>query len=601
VGPVPAVTGQRLCIVGCASHARELRAVLDAEDAEDVSLVLFPTQCERPRMTWEWIQERATPQLAAGDAVLLLGAGCTFQLGEPPAACAGIRVLRPAAQCQHWYAAPEMLDDRVRRGAHVVTPGWLARWQVALRDMGLDQPTARALYGETTQVVLLLDTGAWPDSHQKLVAFAEFIGRPHETLKVGVGRLRNTVMRAVLEWRLERARSAADRSRREAADRSMSLDILGGLAEARSEATAVAGLTDLFGALFAPGRVWFLAHGVDVPPGPTSSGGEDSDASPELLAALREPSSGTWWDADRGWLGVSLSRGPDRIGVFVLEALACPEFAESYVGVLEELTGLCGLALGNARAYEALDDARRSSERQAADLARSNAELDQFASTVSHDLREPLRMVTMYTELVASRYAAVLDERGLKYMNYAVDGAQRMRRLITDLLALSRVGTRANTMRAVDSGQLVASVVRSLGPAIKEAGASVAVGALPVVYADPTQLAQVFQNLIANAVKFRAEAPPRVQVEAARRGDKWAFSVRDNGIGIPVGSRERIFGVFQRLHGRDEFEGTGIGLAVVKRVLDRHGSVVQVDDGPGGGTRFRFELLAAALEPPGGV
>jgi PAS domain S-box-containing protein len=227
------------------------------------------------------------------------------------------------------------------------------------------------------------------------------------------------------------------------------------------------------------------------------------------------------------------------------------------------------------------------------ELERSNAELEQFAYVASHDLREPLRMVASYTELLAERYGSKLDERADKYIGYITDGARRMQRLVSDLLALSRVGTQGKPLQPVDSGDVLKNVLRAMTPSIRETSAQIAPGAMPVIAADEVQLGQLFQNLIGNAIKFRApDRPPSIRIDAARANGAWVFSVHDNGIGIESQYSERIFQMFQRLHGRDEYEGNGIGLAIAKKIVERHGGTIWLSSTVGEGTVFYFSLPA---------
>jgi light-regulated signal transduction histidine kinase (bacteriophytochrome) len=239
-------------------------------------------------------------------------------------------------------------------------------------------------------------------------------------------------------------------------------------------------------------------------------------------------------------------------------------------------------------------DRKRTEERlkaTAADLARSNAELEQFAYVASHDLQEPLRMVASYTQLLARRYRGRLDQDADEFIEFAVDGARRMQDLINDLLAYSRVGTRALQTVEVDVGELVDHVASDLAAAIDESGARLTRQPdLPIILADPTQLRQLFQNLLANAIKFRGGRRPEVAVTALPTEGGWQFTVRDNGIGIEPQYVERVFILFQRLHTRAEYPGTGIGLAICKKIIERHGGRIWIESEPGQGTAFHFVL-----------
>jgi signal transduction histidine kinase len=244
-----------------------------------------------------------------------------------------------------------------------------------------------------------------------------------------------------------------------------------------------------------------------------------------------------------------------------------------------------------------LDIARRQRAearliQQAQELARSNAELEQFASVASHDLQEPLRVVISYLQLLAENYHGRLDADADEFIAYAVDGAQRMQQLIVDLLAYSRAGTRSTEFAPTACEQVLARVLVDLHMAIAESGAVVTHGPLPTVQADATQLGQVLQNLLGNALKFRSTQPPRIHVAAEKRGTEWTFMVRDNGIGLEPIYAERIFGLFQRLHSRTAYPGTGMGLAICKKIIERHGGRIWVESEPGYGATFFFTLPA---------
>ena len=240
--------------------------------------------------------------------------------------------------------------------------------------------------------------------------------------------------------------------------------------------------------------------------------------------------------------------------------------------------------------------AQQMLERHAAELERSNSELEQFAYVASHDLQEPLRMITSYSQLLERRYKDKLDGDALEFIDYVVDGAKRMQELINDLLAYSRVGTRGREFEPVDMEAVYKRVLGNLQLAIEEQQAEVSHDPLPMVQADGLQLVQLLQNLIANAIKFHGDAAPKVHVSAERQNQEVLFCVRDEGIGFEPQYAERIFQVFQRLHGKSQYPGTGIGLAICKKIVERHGGRIWVESQPGQGAKFYFTLPLAAKE-----
>ena len=240
-------------------------------------------------------------------------------------------------------------------------------------------------------------------------------------------------------------------------------------------------------------------------------------------------------------------------------------------------------------------DAEKRQEEMTELLLRSNQELEQFAYVASHDLQEPLRMVSSYTQLLSQRYGEHLDEKAHSYINYAVDGAIRMQQLINDLLEFSRVTTRGRAFVPTDSHAILGRVIVNLGKLIEEEQALVTNDDLPMVMADPMQLTQLLQNLVANGIKFHGDQAPRVHISVKEDQEKefWCFGVHDNGIGIDPEYQEKVFIIFQRLHSRKEYPGSGIGLALCKKIVERHGGRIWFESGSGSedsGTTFYFTL-----------
>lgn len=254
------------------------------------------------------------------------------------------------------------------------------------------------------------------------------------------------------------------------------------------------------------------------------------------------------------------------------------------------------LSFLNARSINSIDIKRKKSEEKlketVVELERSNKELEKFAYVASHDLQEPLRMIVSYLQLFERKYKDKLDEKGSKYMYYAVDGAKRMQTLIDDLLTYSRVSTRGEEFKPVDGEEILNNALLNLEFSIKKNKAVITHDTLPTVLADGGQLVQLFQNLISNAIKFKMpDEEPRIHISTKEEKDKYIFSVKDNGIGIEPKYADRIFEVFQRLQKRSEYEGTGIGLAISKKIVERHGGKIWVESEPGKGSIFYFTML----------
>ena len=226
------------------------------------------------------------------------------------------------------------------------------------------------------------------------------------------------------------------------------------------------------------------------------------------------------------------------------------------------------------------------------ELARSNRDLEQFAYVASHDLQEPLRMVSSYTELLGRRYRSKLDDDADRFIDYAVDGARRMQTLINDLLEFSRVGRQTQDVSATDLNELLSAVLKGLAPRMEETRADITCGQLPMAMIHPSSARQVLQNLITNALKFHGEEPPRIKISGRQVDETVHITIKDEGIGIAGEHHDRIFSIFQRLHRREEYAGTGIGLALVKRIVEHHGGSIRLDSSPGEGATFTVSLPA---------
>jgi len=277
--------------------------------------------------------------------------------------------------------------------------------------------------------------------------------------------------------------------------------------------------------------------------------------------------------------------GPRLFGAMEFFCTAIEQEDRALLEIGTAIGGQIGQFIERTRAEAGLRSAT-------ANLERSNAELQQFAYTASHDLNEPLRMITSYLQLVQERLKDKLDPQAREFVGFALDGAQRMRALIADLLAYSRVEAKGTAFEETDCEQIFETSVQNLRVAIEENEATIEHQPLPKVRGDMVQLTQVFQNLIGNALKFHGADAPHIRVGANQQNGEWAFYVRDNGIGIDPKDFDRIFVIFQRLHTRQEYSGTGMGLAICKKIVERHGGRIWVESAAQKGSTFYFTLPA---------
>jgi len=302
-----------------------------------------------------------------------------------------------------------------------------------------------------------------------------------------------------------------------------------------------------------------------------------------LISSLTEFSANSAAGRTYSHVLISFWNSAVQLGFFLIYVFILSILKEEY-GRRIKLIGELG---------DSLDQVRRTKEdleQKSLELARSNEDLREFAYAVSHDLQEPLRAVSGFVKLLAKRYKGRLDTDADEFIEYSVDGVKRMQLMIKDLLEYSQVGTKGEGFRPADISIVIEQAVSNLKAAIEESGAEVTWAAMPTVMADTPQLIRLFQNLIGNAIKFRGKEAPRVHVSAEREGDEWVFSIQDNGIGIDPDQAEKIFVIFRRLHTREEYPGTGIGLAMCKKIVERHGGEIRVESEPGKGSTFRFTM-----------
>lgn len=590
-----------LHLLVCQFYLREAKAILQGEGFEDVTVAAFPDLCARPRADGM----AAVAQLfshSGGDGVttLLVGA-CSLRRQDIEHLKADrCHRIHRAGLCFHMLVNKTTVESRLRAGSHLVTPGWLEHWQQHVEHWQFDQQTAQAFFAESARQLLLLDTGVDPAAESQLRDCAAFLGLPADVMPVGLDHFRMVLAHLVQTWRADEAQrqsqAALDQGNRKLADYVMAMDMLVNLSRIMDEDEAIKAILDIFAMLFGAGRVAYVSTGGNQPgktqcsrPGP-----DDASWMQDWVAQLKPDDAHA---STASGFCVRVRCQDENLGVVVADDIALPERRQDYLNLALGLVSLCGLAIVNAQSISRRQRAEVGLRRKTAQLARSNQDLEQFAYSASHDLQEPLRKVMAFGSLLEKEYGATLEGDGHLYLDSMAKATRRMQTLINDLLGYSRVTTRGKTFVAVDLNEVVRGVLSDLEVRIGETHAQVNVGDLPAIHADPTQMRQLLQNLIGNALKFhKRDEHPVITVSAEPVADAAGppahcrIRVKDNGIGFDEKYLERIFGVFQRLHGRDEYEGSGIGLAVCRKIVERHGGTITATSQPGEGATFSVTL-----------
>ena len=573
----------------CKFFLKEAEIVLQGDEFKDVSVSTYPDLCAHPQKEGSRMVERLFAEPTGEDRTVMLVGAC-YLLNKQNATLKQDRTHRLCHEnlCFYMLLGQNMIDHYLRAGSHLVTAGWLEHWQQHINEWQFDQQTARAFFAEGTRRLTLLDTEVDPAAQQRLQDCAAFLNLPSEVIPVGLDHFRLTLAHIVQSWRTEEAQRQAkltiDRTNGKLADYVAAMDLLVKLSKIMTEDDAIRAILELFTMLFGAGYVAYVPRGGDHAgvsysntPGPEEKGRIETWTL--LLKA------GDAYATTPSGFCVRVTYQNETLGILIADLIAMPQYGQDYMNLALTIVNLCGLAITNARSITLR-------QRAEDELARSNADLEQFAFIASHDLQAPLRRIIGFGELLRDTSASGLDESSRQYLDTMMKSTQRMQQLISGLLTYARVKTSGNPTVTVSLPTVVRQALDDLTQRLQETNATVQVEDLPTVIGDEIQLYQLFQNLIGNALKFMPGGrTPHVVISSRRKDDSLTeISVQDNGIGFDERNLEKIFQPFQRLHSEDKYPGSGIGLAVCQKIVQRHGGTITARSRPGEGSTFVFTL-----------
>ncbi|MBI2395909.1 MAG: DUF1638 domain-containing protein [Deltaproteobacteria bacterium] len=585
-----------IALLVCENLAKEANAAIPDEARHDVSLVPFPARCGRPPLEREELERLTRARGVERAHVAIVGARpCTHRLADE-----GVRV-HCSDQCFYSLTDAAKVDELFSEGAHVVTPGWLRRWRLELRRLGLDQATARALFGESVRRIVLLDTGLDPAASGALSEFAEFVGLPAETLPVGLEFHRAFLARIVYDARLEAERAETTdrlaRANRQSAEYAMAFELIGGLTALLSERDVIARTLAAVEQLFAPGALAY--HRIDGAVVHADEGHDSAMRAEELLCRLGNGDA-AWSEEHEGFV-LRIAHEGRTLGVLAATRIAFPEHRERYVGLAQVVARVCGLAVSNARAYERVKEAEARLSRLAAENERLYREAqeairvrDQVFAGVAHDLGNPLSVITLGAEQLLRQAARAGGPEWLPPTVARISAqAGRLAALAADLVDLACTGAgRPLDLRTAptDLVALTHEVARSLASTTcrHDIRVQAAVPELRSAW-DGRRLERVVTNLISNAIKYSPEGGP-IDVTIAADASRARLAVRDSGIGVPAEDLPGLFEPFFRARNVGRLSGTGIGLANARTIVEAHGGDIAVESEEGRGTTITVTL-----------
>jgi len=571
----------RVCILICSNFKPEARSILESEGLEDVTLKTFPAHHPCKVLARDELID-----LTSGDyrRIHVLGATCISRFGGMDEIPDNITI-HGTEQCFELFAGRELVDQLVREGAYLVTPGWLADWRNHIINWGFDRKVAREFFKESTSKIVLLDTGVDERATGNLEAFAEYVEMPYERIPVGLDMLRLLFSNIALEDQLDRERAeyldSLSLASRQSADYGMLFDLISNLVEINSEESVIEKIFDLYSMLFAPSEQQYLAVAYNKP-GAVYSRPEGAADPGEVKASLG-PLMGTtlWTETDDGFI-INIQHSGETLGIMEVSGIALPQYKDHYLNVAVAVTVVCGLAIRNARTYHELELA--------------NIELDGFAHTVSHDLKGPLSAMKLANELLQDHFTLPntgagddMEADDISEIIAIIDrSVEKSDRFISEVLTLAEAGQKPAYVTDVDVREVVDGIAAERSGDI--AGREIDLrmdGPLGRVRANPTHIYQVFANLLSNAIEHNDGSRPVIEVKwlGDDSGDAHRYLVRDNGSGIPAEDLAKVFVPFFKGSGGN----TGMGLSTVRKIVKMYGGDVKAYND--NGACFEFTIV----------
>ena len=554
----------------CTLLCKEVELAMERLGLHEAPCLSFGSNCHLPRSKMGWPPHGLAKLLESYHPVLASCMSCRLppqQFRCPHSISSlthpSLHVIEVQTQGELFLGA-DATEQALTTGAFIVLPGWLQSWRdIVVRGWGFDEETGPLFFKDSAKRLLFLDTGRKEPWKEDLEAMASFVGLPVEVRHVGISHLELLIDRALKQrchhLEREKASRAVTESRALAAEHATVVDFINRLGSLPGEEEITVALEETARILFAPRE-----------------------------ARLGSTDAGDEGRAEEGSFTVPVEYGGSSLGTLSVREVAMPEHLQRYLPMARATCDAAAIALNASRLFH-----REQSLAQ--QLARKVEDLDQFAYLASHDLQAPLRQVTAFSGLLGEALEGKLDEEEQTYLGLIVDNAEIMRALVRDLLRLSRAGNSPLALEPLSLEACVDRALTALGAIIGEKGAEIRREPLPEAIGDSGLLAQLYQNLVGNALKFvPPERKPVVELGAERDGERWRLSVKDNGIGIDPEFAERIFTPFQRLHTSTEYQGSGIGLSICRRVVERHGGEIWVEPGEDSGSTFTFTIPVLA-------